>query len=193
MNESTNNIMRTLNQYPGLSLFEKTSPVEEYGKAKVFDHYEMQKIRTLKQQKKNNAEIAKEFGFSQWIFYNIRIDTNHPNHQEMVDIFGKVKRQNKTVESISIQHDDQLQQIAFNFFMSYIMSEKSKLNAREKLCAQLYKQLRLDNEKEPLHGETLALYNSITNELIQIAKKHYEEANEETNETNNSEKARSEN
>ncbi len=81
MNETTNNIMRTLNQYPGLSLFEKTSSVEEYGKAKVFDHYEMQKIRTLKQQKKNNAEIAKEFGFSQWIFYNIRIDTNHPNHQ----------------------------------------------------------------------------------------------------------------
>ena len=53
------------------------------------------------------------------------------------------------------------------------------LNARDRLIARLYKQLRVEDETNPLQGESLKLYNEIKLALIGVTENVYKEKLEE--------------
>jgi hypothetical protein len=53
------------------------------------------------------------------------------------------------------------------------------LNARDQLIARLYKQLRVEDETNPLQGESLKLYNEIKLALIGVTENVYKEKIEE--------------
>jgi hypothetical protein len=53
------------------------------------------------------------------------------------------------------------------------------LNARDQLIARLYKQLRVEDETNPLQGESLKLYNEIKLALIGVTENVYKEKLEE--------------
>ena len=61
-------------------------------------------------------------------------------------------------------------------------SDNSALNAQDKENAELYKslrkRLRLEDKDSPLYEQTLALYNEITKELINVTKRIYNERSE---------------
>ena len=60
-----------------------------------------------------------------------------------------------------------------------IDSNNTATYAREILLARIYKQLRVDDETEPLQNEALQLYNQITLALIEATRAIYGEPNEE--------------
>ena len=55
------------------------------------------------------------------------------------------------------------------------------LNARDQLIARLYKQLRVEDETNPLQGESLKLYNEIKRALIGVTENVYKEKIEQLN------------
>ena len=53
------------------------------------------------------------------------------------------------------------------------------LNARDRLIARIYKELRIEDEANPLKGESLKLYNEIKKALIGVTENVYKEEIEE--------------
>ena len=53
------------------------------------------------------------------------------------------------------------------------------LNARDQLIARIYKELRIEDETNPLKGESLKLYNEIKKALIGVTENVYKEEIEE--------------
>ena len=53
------------------------------------------------------------------------------------------------------------------------------LNARDQLIARIYKELRIEDEANPLKGESLKLYNEIKKALIGVTENVYKEEIEE--------------
>ena len=47
------------------------------------------------------------------------------------------------------------------------------LNARDQLIARIYKELRIEDEANPLKGESLKLYNEIKKALIGVTENVY--------------------
>jgi len=54
-----------------------------------------------------------------------------------------------------------------------------QLNARDQLLARLYKELRVEDQNNPLKAESLELYNEIQKTLIGVIRNVYQEQIEE--------------
>jgi uncharacterized protein len=57
--------------------------------------------------------------------------------------------------------------------------DNQQLNARDQLLARLYKELRVEDQNNPLQAESLELYNEIQKTLIGVIKNVYQEQIEE--------------
>jgi len=57
--------------------------------------------------------------------------------------------------------------------------DNQQLNARDQLLARLYKELRVEDQNNPLQAESLELYNEVQKSLIGVVKNAYQEQIEE--------------
>jgi len=57
--------------------------------------------------------------------------------------------------------------------------DNQQLNARDQLLARLYKELRVEDQNNPLQAESLELYNEIQKTLIGVIRNVYQEQIEE--------------
>ena len=57
--------------------------------------------------------------------------------------------------------------------------DNQQLNARDQLLARLYKELRVEDQNNPLQAESLELYNEVQKTLIGVVKNVYQEQIEE--------------
>ena len=190
MNGNTTNINKISNQF---GLWRLT----EDSKISILNERQLETIRLMKHRKLK--DISQAIGVHRTHLYHIRINEHHVNHKALVEILGKPKKRNRhkplrsqlkeqavnqksTPNELSSTLND-LSSLAIGFLLESIMtSDNSVLNARDKDLARLYKSLRealrLSNKNEPLYEHSLALYNEVTKELINVTRKIYDEREE---------------
>jgi len=162
----------------------------ENSKISILNERQLETIRLMKHRKLK--DISQAIGVHRTHLYQIRINEHHVNHKALVEILGKPKKRNRhkplrselKEQAVNLkQTPDELSSLAIGFLLEYIMtSDNSALNARDKDLARLYKSLRealrLSNKNEPLYEHSLALYNEVTKELINVTRKIYDEREE---------------
>jgi len=201
MNEKTNNINEISDQF-GLWQHLQNEETNKSKKTKSnqgrkFITITDEDIKTVKDMHFwgfRRKDIANRIGVDRGFFYNAINNPKHPNHKEMYKIFGAVKRRrtskrrmdrvyNPTIQKTDDQIPNDSERETLGFLLEYIMSsDNSALNAQDKENAELYKslrkRLRLEDKDSPLYEQTLALYNEITKELINVTKRIYNERSE---------------
>lgn len=162
----------------------------ENSKISILNERQLETIRLMKHRKLK--DISQAIGVHRTHLYHIRINEHHVNHKALIEILGKPKKRNRhkplrselKEQAVDLnQTPDELSSLAIGFLLEYIMtSDNSALNARDKDLARLYKSLRealrLSNKNEPLYEHSLALYNEVTKELINVTRKIYDEREE---------------
>jgi len=182
MNGNTNSINDISNQFGLWRLTENSNS--------ILNERQLDTIRLMKDRKLK--DIASAIGVHRSFLYQIRINEHHVNHKALVEIMGKPKKRKRhkplkgqlKEQAVNLNSTpDELSSLAIGFLLEYIMtSDNSALNARDKDLARLYKSLRealrLSNKNEPLYDHSLALYNEVTKELINVTRKIYDERSE---------------
>jgi hypothetical protein len=183
MNGNTTSINDISNQFGLWRLTENSND-------SILNERQLETIRLMKHRKLK--DIASAIGVHRSFLYQIRINEHHVNHKALVEIMGKPKKRKRhkplrsqlKEQAVNLNPTpDELSSLAVGFLLEYIMtSDNSALNARDKDLARLYKSLRealrLSNKNEPLYEHSLALYNEVTKELINVTRKIYDEREE---------------
>ena len=183
MNGNTTSINEISNQFGLWRLTEDSNN-------SILNERQLETIRLMKHRKLK--DIASAIGVHRSFLYQIRINEHHVNHKALVEIMGKPKKRKRhkplrsqlKEQTVNLNPTpNELSSLAIGFLLEYIMtSDNSALNARDKDLARLYKSLRealrLSNKNEPLYEHSLALYNEVTKELINVTRKIYDEREE---------------
>jgi len=150
-------------------------------------------MKELLIQGKTQEEMADILNIGRNFFYTSRNNPKHPQYKIMSDIFGPVRRRIK--ESVKAQSlnansiiDDSVQKtfnnFAIKFVCEYIMtSDNSQINTHDKIVVEEYNKLkdalkgalRLEDKNDPMYVHAKSLYDEITNQLINVARKIYDE------------------
>jgi len=141
-------------------------------------------------------DISQAIGVHRTHLYHIRINEHHVNHKALVEILGKPKKRNRhkplrsQLKEQAVNQKstpNELSSLAIGFLLENIMtSDNSALNARDKKIALEYKNLneslkealRLEDKNDPMYVHAKALYDIITSQLIEVARKIYDEREE---------------
>ena len=187
MNGNTTNINKISNQF---GLWRLT----EDSKISILNERQLETIRLMKHRKLK--DISQAIGVHRTHLYQIRINEHHVNHKALVEILGKPKKRNRhkplrsQLKEQAVNQKstpNELSSLAIGFLLENIMtSDNSALNARDKKIALEYKNLneslkealRLEDKNDPMYVHAKALYDIITSQLIEVARKIYDEREE---------------
>ena len=187
MNGNTTNINKISNQF---GLWRLT----EDSKISILNERQLETIRLMKHRKLK--DISQAIGVHRTHLYHIRINEHHVNHKALVEILGKPKKRNRhkplrsQLKEQAVNQKstpNELSSLAIGFLLENIMtSDNSALNARDKKIALEYKNLneslkealRLEDKNDPMYVHAKALYDIITSQLIEVARKIYDEREE---------------
>ena len=166
----------------------------ENSKISILNERQLETIRLMKHRKLK--DISQAIGVHRTHLYQIRINEHHVNHKALVEILGKPKKRNRhkplrsQLKEQAVNQKstpNELSSLAIGFLLENIMtSDNSALNARDKKIALEYKNLneslkealRLEDKNDPMYVHAKALYDIITSQLIEVARKIYDEREE---------------
>jgi len=166
----------------------------ENSKISILNERQLETIRLMKHRKLK--DISQAIGVHRTHLYHIRINEHHVNHKALVEILGKPKKRNRhkplrsQLKEQAVNQKstpNELSSLAIGFLLENIMtSDNSALNARDKKIALEYKNLneslkealRLEDKNDPMYVHAKALYDIITSQLIEVARKIYDEREE---------------